>query len=598
MNMMYTIQKILEFHDLFPKEKDLDVRTILKKYSREYIVRCCHVLCNNYSNVAFIPDNNNTFFSEVSKKHIPDLKEKISKYLNTTGQDRVCYCTVKTALELMRVAFSVPVQEYKNEGTKEDFEYDMFRSVLMLNEHLMAFSHAGQLDLATLLFANYYVQNDIINQDQRDTFVCQVVHYKILADFIENHPSCANAHEGFLKKMGINSMNEYSRTWLSLVSLSMEYLKSGVKACPIFDYNQLKDEDHLISKSVLDNLCIDITATIPYDAEDTESRDDNVDYRTFRSHPLVRVGDGQYLIYSINLLLERLYSSLFFDIKDEFKNAFAFYNKEFVERRLFQPAALAARSKYTSFFLPTKHDVEELNAPTEIDGQPDFYVREDYNIILFECKAIRIKGEVKDKSDITELLDLLKQKLYQSTKNTDKSRKEKKKSEDLGVKQLVNQMKLIYKDDFELDKNIPEEVAYYPVLVLEDTHLVIPGISGIVNSWYKDLIDKELPNQMCHPLVVMSINTLIRHRSSFARFGFHKIFDKYYSKVAKYEKDGIHWSFDPVADFDSFMKEHYRIPKFERQKLLDESLNTFGLKKIGNSVNWAKQSVYNYLKNR
>ena len=105
--MVYTIQKILEFHDLFPKEKDLDVRTILKKYSREYIVRCCHVLCNNYSNSAFIPDNNNTFFSEVSKKHIPDLKEKISKYLNTTGQDRVCYCTVKTALELMRVVCKV-----------------------------------------------------------------------------------------------------------------------------------------------------------------------------------------------------------------------------------------------------------------------------------------------------------------------------------------------------------------------------------------------------------------------------------------------------------------------------------------------------------
>ena len=583
--MEYTVQKILEFHDLFPKEKDLEVRTILKKYSREYIVRCCHVLCNNYSNAAFIPDNNNTFFSEVSKKHIPGLNEKISKYLNTTGQDRVCYCTIKTALELMRVAFSIPVQEYKNEGQKEDFEYDLFRSVLMLNENLMVFSHAGQLDLATLLFANHYVQNDIINQNQSDTFVRQITHYKKLVDFLENHPKCANAYEVFMQKMGINSMDEYSKTWMSLVSLSMGYLKSGVKACPIFDYNQLKDEDHLISKSVLDNLCIDITATIPYDAEDAESRDNNVDYRIFRSHPLVRVDSGKYLIYSLHLLLERLYSSLFFDIKDGFKNAFAFYNKEFVERRLFQPAALAALSKHTSFFWPTKHDVEELNAPTEIDGQPDFYVREDYNIILFECKAIRIKGEVKDKSDITELLDLLKQKLYQSTKNTDKSRKEKKKPEDLGVKQLVNQMKLIDDDDFELDKNIPDEVAYYPVLVLEDTHLVIPGISGIINSWYKDLIDKELPNQMCHPVVVMSINTLIWHKQAFARFGFHTIFDNYFSKAAKYKEDGIHWSFNPLADFDTFINEHYRISKSERQNMFNNSLSALGLKKETTSVN-------------
>ena len=52
--MEYTIQKILEFHDLFLEENDLDVRTILMKYSREYIVRSCHVLCNNYGNAAFI----------------------------------------------------------------------------------------------------------------------------------------------------------------------------------------------------------------------------------------------------------------------------------------------------------------------------------------------------------------------------------------------------------------------------------------------------------------------------------------------------------------------------------------------------------------
>ena len=576
--MEYTIQKILEFHDLFPEENDLDVRTLLTKYSREYVVRCCHVLCNNYGNAAFIPDTNNTFFSDVSTKHISNLNSRILRYFNATGQNKICYCTIKTVLELMRIAFSIPIQEYRNDGQKEDSEYDLFRSVLMLNEQLMNFSHADQLDLSTLLFSCYYVQNDIINQDTKYTFVRQVIHYKRLSEFLTNHPQCKNALNLFFQKMGVKSMDEYSKTWMSLVVLSMDYQKKKIKACPIFDYYSLKDEDSLISKNVLDNLSIDITETIAYNAEDAESRDDNVDYRTFRSRPLVRIKDGQYLIYSLHLLLERLYSSLFFDIKDGFNNAFSFYNKEFVERRLFQPAGLAALSKYTSFFLPSRVDVETLNTPIEEKGQPDFYVREDYNIILFECKAIRIKGEVKDKSDITELLDLLKEKLYQSTKNTDKSRKNKKKPEDLGVKQLVNQMKLIDMDDFEFDKNIPDEVAYYPVLVLEDTHLVIPGISSIINSWYKDLIDKELPDQMCHPIVVMSINTLIRYQQIFSRFGFHKIFDYYYRKAVKYDKDGIHWSFDPLADFDIFIKENFRISDSQNHKLFKEFLTAFGLK--------------------
>lgn len=576
--MEYTIQKILEFHDLFLEENDLDVRTILMKYSREDIVRSCHVLCNNYGNAAFIPDTNNTFFSDASKKHIPNLNSRISKFFNATGQNKVCYCTIKTSLELMRIAFSIPIEEYRNDGLDEDFEYDLFRCVLMLNERLMNFSHADQLDLSTLLFSCYYVQNDILNQDKNGSFVRQVIHYKKLYEFLTNHPQCDNARNLFLQKMGIKSMDEYSKTWMSLVALSMDYQKKRIKACPIFDYYGLKDEDSLISKNVLDNLSIDITETIAYNAEDAESRDDNVDYRTFRSRPLVRIKDGQYLIYSLHLLLERLYNSLFFDIKDGFKNAFSFYNKEFVERRLFQPAVLAALSKYTSFFLPSRIDVETLNTPIEEKGQPDFYVREDYNIIFFECKAIRIKGEVKDKSDITELIDLLKEKLYQSTKNTDTSRKNKKKPEDLGVKQLVNQMKLIDIDDFEFDKNIPDEVAYYPVLVLEDTHLVIPGISSIINFWYKDLIDKELPDQMCHPIVVMSINTLIRYHNIFSRFGFHKIFDNYYRKAVKYDKDGIHWSFDPLADFDIFIKEHYKISDLENQKMFKEILTTFGLK--------------------
>ena len=82
-------------------------------------------------------------------------------------------------------------------------------------------------------------------------------------------------------------------------------MKSGIKACPVFEYNQLKDENQLISKSVLDKFRIDMTDTIPYNAEDAESRDDNVYYRTFRSHPLVRVGDDKYLIYGLHLLLER-----------------------------------------------------------------------------------------------------------------------------------------------------------------------------------------------------------------------------------------------------------------------------------------------------
>ena len=83
---------------------------------------------------------------------------------------------------------------------------------------------------------------------------------------------------------------------------------------------------------------------------------------------------------------------------------------------------------------------------------------------------------------------------------------------------------------------------------------------------------------MCHPIVVMSINTLIKYQQIFSRFGFHKIFDNYYRKAVKYDKDGIHWSFDPLADFDIFIKEQYKISELENRKMFREILTTFGLK--------------------
>ena len=58
----------------------------------------------------------------------------------------------------MRIAFSIPIQEFRNDGQKEDSEYDLFRSVLMLNEQLMNFYHADQLDLSTLLFSMQHVE--------------------------------------------------------------------------------------------------------------------------------------------------------------------------------------------------------------------------------------------------------------------------------------------------------------------------------------------------------------------------------------------------------------------------------------------------------
>ena len=575
--MNITIEKILEFHDLFPEEKEIDISSVLKKYSKKYLVLSSNVLSHNYGR-AYIPDKNNTFFSSHSEKHLEDLNNRFEQLTKKSGQKIFCYCTTKTSLELMRIIFSIPINEYKNDGDIEDFEYDLFRVILQINENLMSFNSTNEQNLATFSFLNFFIMNDISGQDARGVFIRQVQYYSILSEFIETYPACGKAKETFYKSAGITKMSDYAKTWLALFTLEFEYQKKQGKGCPILDLNRLQDVDDTLNIAVLDFLSINLNEHILYNNTKIKTRDNNVDYRVFRSCPLIKIDDNKYIIYCFPILVERLYNSLFFDLKDSFKDAFNFYNKDFVEKVLFQPQVLQClNEKITSKIYPSREMILCGDKIKEEDNQPDFYLRENDNLILFECKAIRINGELKDKSDIDELLSILKNKLYCSKENIDKSRGKKKKAEQVGVTQLVQQMKMIDADTFKWDNNIPDEVAYYPVIVLEDPRFVVPGLSYIINSWYQSLIEQELPEQMCHPIVVMSIDMLMLYSHIFKAEGFHNVFDKYFQKAVRYSANGVTWTFDPLADFNVFMQEKYKLSSQKKKLLFEKSRKTLGI---------------------
>ena len=575
--MNITIEKILEFHDLFPEEKEIDISSVLKKYSKKYLVLSSNVLSHNYGR-AYIPDKNNTFFSSHSEKHLEDLNNRFEQLTKKSGQKIFCYCTTKTSLELMRIIFSIPINEYKNDGDIEDFEYDLFRVILQINENLMSFNSTNEQNLATFSFLNFFIMNDISGQDARGVFIRQVQYYSILSEFIETYPACGKAKETFYKNAGITKMSDYAKTWLALFTLEFEYQKKQGKGCPILDLNRLQDVDDTLNIAVLDFLSINLNEHIPYNNTKIKNRDNNVDYRVFRSRPLIKIDDNKYIIYCFPILVERLYNSLFFDLKDSFKDAFNFYNKDFVEKVLFQPQVLQClNEKITSKIYPSREMILCGDKIKEEDNQPDFYLRENDNLILFECKAIRINGELKDKSDIDELLSILKNKLYCSKENIDKSRGKKKKAEQVGVTQLVQQMKMIDADTFKWDNNIPDEVAYYPVIVLEDPRFVVPGLSYIINSWYQSLIEQELPEQMCHPIVVMSIDMLMLYSHIFKAEGFHNVFDKYFKQAVCYSANGVTWTFDPLADFNVFMQEKYKLSPQKKEQLFEIYRKTLGI---------------------
>jgi hypothetical protein len=467
-------------------------------------------------------------------------------------------------LHLLKYIFSIKFEEYIANANLDDIEYDLFRVLLQINEELSAYSKDSPANLATLTFLQLYSISDIPNQDERDTFIYQIQYYSKLSEFIESDSRCVAIRESFYKQTGINSMSNYSKTWLYLAirCFQEQYAIDLLEDC---------DPDNIITKSVLDFMSIDINDYVPFDNKEDESRIDNVDYRIFRSKPLIKTSYNTYIIYNSQLLFERLYSSLFFDIKGAIKkDAFNFYNKQFVEHILFQQQMLKCiNSRTCSRIYPTKEMIENPE-DNEDPNQPDFYIREGYNLILFECKAIRLNGALKDKNDISEILKVLHNKLCISANNIDKKRGQKK-SERVGITQLIHQMNLIEDDTFIWDNQIPDDVAYYPVIVLEDPRLVVPGISYIINDWYQNIVATELPEQICNPVVVMSINTLYYYRSIFKRNGFHRVFDEYYRSCKNNTTDNHASKLLPKADFNEFMHERYKLSKNEKLQFFEES---------------------------
>jgi hypothetical protein len=82
------------------------------------------------------------------------------------------------------------------------------------------------------------------------------------------------------------------------------------------------------------------------------------------------------------------------------------------------------------------------------------------------------------------------------------------------VIQLLNFIKLIYSKDFKkIDKTYESEtLRVYPIIIIHDRQLDVPGFNEILNYWFtieKKKIEKQIPLDRIHPITVIDVSTLI-----------------------------------------------------------------------------------------
>lgn len=560
------LRRIIEYKHFFEGEAPIDVDAVLKQYDRSTLIRMAIILSCHYGNLS-MPDNQRTFFSDVSRKHIDKLNRLFKNFCKTSDihdGTKGEVSTFRTALELWRHIFAIRPEEYTNTIKVEDTEYCLFKVLLTLNEQIVDFTHTEKdYTFDELLFPNQFLTNDTNNFDLQRVLQPQLYYIYNIAKLCEHNEILNKASKVLFERWGITSWKQYVATLMYLANQTEEYRKEQHVGVPIINLPRLKagDKTGLFSDTLVDALSIDEDEYIPFEEPDVKQADQNVDYRAFRSRPFVRFKkEGEYAVINIQLLCERVFNSLYFDLMPLINGrkgsvGFFDFNKEFIEKQLFRNTLFDCLPP-KCFTFPPRQGAPE----TKADNEPDFYCRRKSDIIIFECKAIKMNGAIRDDGDYRRLLDELHEKIVLKTKNLDPTRKQfTGNPEPIGIGQLLHHIEAIDQDEFPWDTDIPDEVTYYPVMVFEDVRMLQPGLLSIMNKWFNEELSKK-PHLShvacgCLPVMAVSINTLFLYDNLLRSRGLTNVIDDFVRKNSTADKDGNVILFKD-ADFDNYLRQN------------------------------------------
>ena len=226
------------------------------------------------------------------------------------------------------------------------------------------------------------------------------------------------------------------------------------------------------------------------------------DFLKLRNHPLYQINEFTYSIVDPFFVLDKFTKSVKFILKESFnkknnlnekdRTFFNFYNTKFSEEYLMK--------KLLDDIFFKKYYIKQ-NDSSGNDKQPDYYYRYNNDIFIFEYKDVLIAKEIKISGDIGQITDVLKKKFLVNP--TDKK--------PIGIGQLINHIKAISENNFIYDENInlDKKHTIYPILLISDRLLEIPGINYILNKWLRNNLPEIHKNLIVNDLVIIDIDTLI-----------------------------------------------------------------------------------------
>lgn len=465
----------------------------------------------------FFCAGNNHFANDCCQRLYEHIREK-KEITNLNPSATYILTSQSTALELLRQTFAIEISDFATNVPQILQEQYLFKAILLINqtigyweESLEYESKGGITDLYVAKSLICSTLNNFESSNLRVEYVAmlQIIKGYHFFKYCENSKVKEHLSE-FLTNNNVKSWQEYLYNAMNLIMYPLQN-KNG--SFPVIALNSNRDGEMFLRAH-------------SFKEETLVSLAENMDYTYFKTHPLIEMKDGTYVPISTTFCINHIYKSVYFELRrinDTFKDTpnylkgqdlLRILTTEFSEQTLFDEYIRNTLHKHHGIKLSDKDCKQRL----AVGNEPDFYCRDGNNIMLFENKDIKIRDNIIS----SKRYDLLEKELH------------KKLIDEKGLPQLICNIKQIENKTFKWDSHIPNHPKIYPILVIDDSALCVPGLNYILNEEFqKQLKDNNIKVKV-YPLAIVELDTLITFSNYFYSSGvrFNKLLEQYYKYIS------------------------------------------------------------------
>lgn len=450
-------------------------------------------------------------------EHIQDNNRDITSIIPRT----YIITSQSTALELLRQTFAINISDFVPDTPQILQEQYLFKAILLINHSIghweapLEYNSNGEttnLCLAKSLLCT--TLNNFGSSNLKAEYVAMLQIIKGYHFFKYCEQSKIQEHLSvFLENNGAKSWCHYLYDAIRLILFPLQNKQGHF---PRIELNSQRDGEKFLQAHSFNEDTI-----VPLEA--------NQDYTYFKSHPLIELNDGTYLPISPIFCINHIYKSIYFEFKAINESFFgtanhikgqgllSIFTTEFSEQTLFERYVRNAICRHRGI---KKSDCD-CKKEKPFGHEPDFYLRDGNNIILFENKDIMIPDHIIS----SKQYDLLEQEL-------DKKLVKK------GIGQLIYNIKQIENKTFKWDSNLPNKPKIYPVLVIDDSSLCAPGLNYILNEIFQQQLECNNIKLKVYPLAIVELDTLIAFANYFQLpdIRFKKLLEQYNDYISRNKK--------------------------------------------------------------